>query len=321
MASNNSFIGNAHPSVIEGFYEQYLSHPETLDEGWKTFFEGFDFARTTYAGGVEEAPELFVKESKVLDLIGAYRTRGHLFTKTNPVRTRRKYDDPLTLESFGLSETDLDTVFQAGKAVGLGPARLRDIVVLLDQTYCHSVAVEFRYVRDPRVVKWLQTKMESARNTPTFTLDERLHILRKLTQAVVLEKFMHSRFVGQKRFSLEGMEALIPAMDAIVERGADLGIEEFVIGMAHRGRLNILANILNKGVDIIFAEFAGRGYPEAGYAGDVKYHLGHSSEVVTTSGKRVRLSLAPNPSHLEAVDTVVEGVARAQIDHFFIVFV
>ncbi len=317
MPLNHSYIGNADPAVIDSFYEQYLQNPETLDEGWKAFFEGFEFARTTFAPAAQAAPELFVKESQVLNLIGAYRTRGHLFTKTNPVRTRRKYDDPLTLESFGLSEHDLDTVFQAGKTVGLGAAPLRAIVELLDQTYCRSVAVEYKYVRDPRVVNWLQTKMETARNTPQFSIDERMHILRKLTQAVVMEKFMHSRFVGQKRFSLEGVEALIPALDAIVERGANLGLEEFVIGMAHRGRLNILANILDKGFEKIFAEFAGRGYPEAGHAGDVKYHLGHSCETVTTSGKRVRLSVAPNPSHLEAVDPVVEGLVRAQIDHVY----
>jgi 2-oxoglutarate dehydrogenase E1 component len=315
MNNDFSFIGNAEPSVIEGFYEDYLNDPASVDAGWRSFFEGFEFARRTFGDGVAVAPEMFVKESRVLNLISGYRTRGHLFTKTNPVRVRRKYEDPLTLESFGLSDTDLDTVFQAGSAVGLGPAPLREIVALLDQTYCRSVAVEFRYMRDPKVVNWLQTKMESCRNTPNFTLQERRHIVEKLTQAEVFEKFMHTRYVGQKRFSIEGVESVVPAIDAIIEKGAASGIEEFFIGMAHRGRLNILATILDKPFEQIFAEFEGKGYTLSEYAGDVKYHLGYSSEKVTESGKRVRLSVAPNPSHLEAVDPVVEGIVRARLDH------
>lgn len=262
-------------------------------------------------------PETLAQEAAVLNLIGAYRQRGHLFTKTNPVRSRRKYDDPLTLASFALAEGDLDTVFPAGTAVGLGPAPLREIVALLDQTYCQSVAVEYKYVRDPRVVQWLQTRMERDRNRREYALDERMHILRKLTQAVVFEKLMHSRFVGQKRFSVEGIETLIPALDAIVEHGAQLGIEEFVIGMAHRGRLNILANILDKGYDRIFAEFEGEASADPEWTGDVKYHRGHSCEKATRSGRKVRLSVAPNPSHLEAVDPVVEGIVRARLDHVY----
>ncbi|MFZ5433589.1 MAG: 2-oxoglutarate dehydrogenase E1 component [Calditrichota bacterium] len=317
MGNDYSYIGNADPTVIESLYEEFRNNPAALDAGWRRFFEGFEFARQTYGDAQLRIPEMFAKETAVLNLIGAYRQRGHLFTKTNPVRTRRKYDDPLTLESFGLSDRDLETVFQAGNKVGLGPAPLREIVRLVDETYCHSVAVEFKFVRDPQVVDWLQTRMESCRNRPAFSLDERMHMLRKLTQAVVFEKFMHSRFVGQKRFSLEGVEALIPALDTIVEKGSRLGIEEFVIGVAHRGRLNILANILDKRFEHIFAEFEGKGYSEADYAGDVKYHLGHSCEKVTASGKKVRLSVVPNPSHLEAVDPVVEGIVRARLDHVY----
>ena len=317
MPQDPTYLGQAEPAVIESLYEQYLTNPETLDDGWRRFFEGFEFARRTYGDSARQIPEMFAKESAVLNLIGAYRLRGHLFTKTNPVRTRRKYDDPLTLESFGLSESDLNTVFQAGTAVGLGPAPLREIVKLLDETYCHSVAVEFKFVRDPKVVNWLQTRMESVRNRPSFSFEERLHILRKLTQAVVFEKFMHSRFVGQKRFSLEGVEALIPALDAIVEKGADLGIEEFIIGMAHRGRLNILANILDKRFDQIFAEFEGKSVSDSDLAGDVKYHLGHSCDKATASGKKVRLSVVPNPSHLESADPLVEGLVRARLDHVY----
>jgi len=257
IGDKHSYLGNADPAVIEQLYEQFLKNPDSLDAGWRAFFEGYEFARRTYGDTTLQVPEMFAKEAAVLNLIGAYRQRGHLFTKTNPVRTRRKYEDPLTLESFGLSDRDLDTVFKAGAAVGLGPARLQDILALLDETYCHSVAVEYKYVRDPRVVNWLQTRMEASRNRREFTLDERMHILRKLTQTVAFEKFMHSRFVGQKRFSIEGVEALIPALDAIVERGADLGIEEFVIGMAHRGRLNMLANILDKNFERLYNDYKG----------------------------------------------------------------
>jgi len=317
MSRNPTYLGNADPRAIEAFYERYLENPATLDEGWRRFFEGFEFARRSYGDAALRVPEIFAKETAVLNLIGAYRQRGHLFTKTNPVRTRRQYEDPLTLESFGLSERDLDTVFQSGNTVGLGPAPLREIVALLDETYCGSVAVEFKYVRDPRLVQWLQRRMESARNRPQFSLDRRMHILRKLTHAVVFEKFMHARFVGQKRFSLEGVEALIPALDAIVETGAALGLEEFVIGMAHRGRLNILANVLDKRFEQVFAEFQGRGFSDADLAGDVKYHLGHSCEKKTASGKKIRLSVVPNPSHLEAVDAVVEGIVRARLDHHY----
>ena len=317
MPHDPTYLGHADPAFIEGLYEQYLTNPDALDEGWRRFFEGFEFARRTYGDSARRVPEMFAKESAVLNLIGGYRQRGHLFTKTNPVRTRRKYDDPLTLESFGLSESDLNTVFQAGNVVGLGPSTLREIVALLDETYCHSVAVEFKFVRDPQVVNWLQTRMEAARNRPAFSYDERLHILRKLTQAVVFEKFMHNRFVGQKRFSLEGVETVIPALDAIVEKGADLGIEEFMFGMAHRGRLNVLANILDKRFEQIFAEFEGKTVSDAELTGDVKYHLGHSCDKTTTSGKRVRLSVAPNPSHLEAVGPVVAGLVRARIDHAY----
>ena len=308
-----SFVGNADPTVLEEYYQKYLEDPSSMENGWRKFFEGFDFARTTF--GEQVVPEVIQKEWKVLSLISAYRQRGHLFTKTNPVRERRKYDEPLVLENYGLSDTDLDTVFQAGNEVGIGPATLRDILEVLQETYCHSIGVEYKYIRTPQIMDWLQTKMESTRNTRHYSRDEKLYILRKLTQAVVFEKFMHSRFVGQKRFSLEGVESVIPALDAVIETGADLGIEEFVIGMAHRGRLNLLANELDKPYENVFREFEGRVTSEADFAGDVKYHLGWSASKRTSRGRDVHLSLCPNPSHLEAVDPVVEGMVRAKLDH------
>ncbi|MCB9365849.1 MAG: 2-oxoglutarate dehydrogenase E1 component [Calditrichaeota bacterium] len=309
-----SFLVNADPAVLDDIYEKYRQEPGTVDEGWRRFFEGFEFARSLNGGVSHETPEEFQKEFQVINLIAAYRQRGHLFTKTNPVRKRRDYGGKLTLENFGLSESDLDRTFQAGSRVGLGPATLREIIRLLDETYCHSVGVEWIFTRDPKVLEWLQDRMESNRNRRHFTLDAKRHTLKMLTQAVLLEKFLHQRFVGQKRFSLEGLETFVPAMDAIVERGAVLGIKDFVIGMAHRGRLNILTNVLGKDYRHIFNEFEGKQYTDAQFSGDVKYHLGHSADKLTSTGLPVHVTVMPNPSHLEAINPVVTGVCRAKSD-------
>jgi 2-oxoglutarate dehydrogenase E1 component len=305
-----SFLANADPTVIEGYRKQ----PESVDASWRKFFEGFEFARSGNGAAPSEDLDQFKKEVNVLNLIGAYRQRGHLFTKTNPVRTRRQYGSKLVLENFGLDESDLDTVFQAGRQIELGPATLRQIVEMLDETYCHSVGVEYTFIRDPKVMDWLKHRMESCRNKLSFTRDQKLHIHRKLMQAVMLEKFMQQRFVGQKRFSLEGLEVFVPAMDAIIEIGAYYGIQEFIVGMAHRGRLNLLTNVLGKDYQHIFWEFEGKALEDELFTGDVKYHLGYSSDKTTTTGKSVHLTLAPNPSHLEAIDPVVEGLARAKLD-------
>ncbi|MCC6476723.1 2-oxoglutarate dehydrogenase E1 component, partial [bacterium] len=307
-----SFLINADPGVIDDLYEQYRVEPLVVEPGWRKFFEGFEFARSL--GVVAQPPEEVEKEFKVIGLIHAYRQRGHLFTKTNPVRKRRDYGGKLTLENHGLSESDLDTVFQAGSEIGIGPAPLRAIVAALDQTYCHSVGAEWVYMRDPKVLDWLKGRMEKSRNRRDFTREEKQHTLRMLTQAVLLEKFLHQRFVGQKRFSLEGLETFVPAMDALVERGADRGIHDFVIGMAHRGRLNILTNVLNKDFKHIFNEFDGKQYTDGTFSGDVKYHLGHSVDKKTRHGLPVHLTVMPNPSHLEAIDPVVVGNCRARAD-------
>jgi 2-oxoglutarate dehydrogenase E1 component len=257
----------------------------------------------------------FLKEVNVLNMINGYRQRGHLFTHTNPVRERRQHLPTLDLENFGLSKSDLDTVFNASVELGIGAAKLSDIIAVLKQTYCHSIGVEYKYVRTPEILSWLEQKMESVRNTPKFSINEKTRILTKLNQAVSFENFLGTKFLGQKRFSLEGAEALIPALDSVIEKGADLGIEEFVIGMAHRGRLNVLANIMQKSYKDIFAEFEGKGYSaESPFGGDVKYHLGYSTDVTTNDGKSVHLSLCPNPSHLETVNGVVEGMTRSKID-------
>ncbi|HEY9535150.1 MAG TPA: 2-oxoglutarate dehydrogenase E1 component, partial [Mucilaginibacter sp.] len=235
--------------------------------------------------------------------------------KTNPVRERRQHLPEIGLANFGLSETDLDTVFNAGVEVGIGPAKLRDIVQLLEETYCGTIGVEYLYIRNPINVKWFQQRMEGQHNKPSFSVDEKKLMLRKVSEAVIFENFLGTKFLGQKRFSLEGAEALIPAMDSVIQKGATLGIEEFTIGMAHRGRLNVLANIMKKTYKEIFLEFEGKNYDQHSTAGgDVKYHLGFSTDVDAENGKKVHLSLCPNPSHLEAVDPVVEGLTRSKID-------
>ncbi len=310
---NYSFLGAVHSNMIEIMYDQYIKNPDSVDEGWRSFFQGFDFAKEIYSEE-DEVPETFKKEFRVINLINAYRTRGHLFTKTNPVRERRKYTPTLAIEHFDLEEADLETVFQAGSTVGIGPTTLQEIITHLEQVYCQSIGVEYMYIRQPEEVEWIKNRLHQNNNIPKFNVDQKKHILHKLNQAVAFENFLHTKYVGQKRFSLEGAESLIPALDALIERGADLGVEEYVMGMAHRGRLNVLANIFNKTYKDIFTEFEGKEYEDAFIDGDVKYHLGFTSEQACDNGKKVKISLSPNPSHLEAVDPVVEGISRAKID-------
>jgi 2-oxoglutarate dehydrogenase E1 component len=327
-----SYLSNVDSAWLDDLYQQYLKDPASVETGWARFFEGFEFAKALHespsegtsssAGSKPErsvpAPngnERFQKEFRVLELINAYRTRGHLFTDTNPVRERRKYTPTLELANFQLSDADLDTMFTAGNEVGMGPSKLRDIIALLDQTYCASIGVEFKYIRNPEKIKWMLERMEGTRNTPDFTLDQKKEILEKLNEAVVFEKFLGKKFIGAKRFSIEGAEALIPALDTVIEHGAELGITEYVIGMAHRGRLNVLANTMRKSYDAIFSEFEGKDYEDALVEGDVKYHMGYSSLVRTNAGNEVRLTLAPNPSHLETVGPVVQGITRAVYEH------
>ncbi len=314
-----SFLHNADPSAIDNLYQQYQTNVESVDFGWRKFFEGFDLGAQKFESGAAISEDA-LKEINVLNLINGYRQRGHLFSKTNPLRQRRQYQPTLAIENFGLSEKDLDKTFNAGHELGLGSAKLKDIISLLEQTYCQSIGCEFTYIRDPKRRDWLQSRFEQTKNIPNLTTDEKRHFLKKLNQATVFENFIHTKYIGQKRFSLEGLECLIPALDAVVQYGAGLGVEEFVMGMAHRGRLNVLANIFNKTYSQIFAEFEGKVFQnetEEGFEdfeGDVKYHLGYSTDVKTASGKTVHLRLADNPSHLEAVNPVVKGLARAKLD-------
>lgn len=309
-----SYLHAADPALVEEQYRKFLEDPGSVDESWRQFFDGFEFALKHYPVRKKSEETVYPSEFKVINLINGYRQRGHLFTRTNPVRARRKYTPTLDLENFGLSRDDLPKSFEAGHEIGIGKATLQQILDHLQQTYCQSVGAEFFYIRNPEVRLWLQNKMEQSKNTYPFTLDDRKYIYRDLARAVLFEKFIHKKFPGQKRFSLEGAEALIPALHAIMEKGSQLGTDEFVIGMPHRGRLNVLANILKKPYREIFSEFKGMKYDDETLLGDVKYHLGFTVERPTTLGKRVKMTLSPSPSHLEAVDPVVEGIVRARAD-------
>ena len=310
-----SYLAASDPAALDNLYQQYLENPSSVDNSWASFFEGVDFATKNYpqkpqtANG--EIPENVSREFKVINLINGYRSRGHLFTRTNPVRERRKYTPTLEIQNFGLSGADLETVYQAGALIGIGPAKLSAIIKHLEDTYCQSIGVEYMYIRNTEVVEWMQKKMEGSRGRTEYSKDEKKAIFQRLNDAVGFESFLDKKFVGQKRFSLEGCEALIAALDHVIERGADLGIREFVMGMAHRGRLSVLANIFKKDCKSIFTEFEGKDYDDEEFSGDVKYHLGYSTNVKTRGGADVRMTLAPNPSHLEAVGPVVEGIARA----------
>lgn len=329
MSASFSYLSNANPEYIDQLYKSYLADPSSVPADWKSFFDGFQFAQANFDKKTQNASVspstegLGGKEFNVINLINGYRQRGHLFAKTNPVRENKSYSPTLAVENFGLSQTDLDTVFQAGAEVGLGAAPLKDIIAVLEQTYCRSIGAEYMYIREPEMLAWVRERMEKERNTPVFGVKKKERILRKLNQGVLFEDFLAKKFVGKKRFSLEGAEALIPALDAVIEKGASMGIEEFVLGMAHRGRLNVLANIMQKGYDDIFDEFAGKeneqkvvieGVEYTVWNSDVKYHMGYSHDFVSESGNQVHLSLLPNPSHLETVAPVVQGVSRAKID-------
>ena len=321
-----SFLNAAHTQFFADLYEQYTQSPDAVEPSWRSFFQGFDFGMATYNeeqlgdqlahyAGSSASSEKIQKEFNVLKLIDGYRTRGHLFTKTNPVRDRRVYTPTLALENFGLSSADLSTVFDAAKVLKLNSCSLQEILDHLNRIYCESIGVEYMYIRNPEVIQWMQDRLNINDNLPHFDIEAKKHILGKLNEAVSFENFLHTKYVGQKRFSLEGGESIIPALDAVIEAAANKGVEHFVMGMAHRGRLNVLANIFGKSTQDIFSEFDGKDYDKEYFDGDVKYHLGLTSERQTQSGKKININLAPNPSHLETVGAVIEGIARAKQDH------
>ncbi|MGB0306009.1 MAG: 2-oxoglutarate dehydrogenase E1 component [Flavobacteriaceae bacterium] len=310
-----SFLNAAHTAHFAEMYDQYLINPDSIEPSWRAFFQGFDFGMEQQAD--VEIPDDVLKEFRVVKLIDAYRGSGHLFTKTNPVRKRRQYKPTLDIKNFGLDQDDLTTVFSAGDIIGIGAATLADIIIHLERIYCESIGMEYMYIRHPERVNWIQKWINKNGNHPNFNKEQKTHILKKLNEAVTFEQFLHTKYVGQKRFSLEGGESLIPAIDALIETAALDGVEQFVFGMAHRGRLNTLTNIFGKSAADIFSEFDGKDYEEEVFDGDVKYHLGWTSNRMTDSGLWVNLNIAPNPSHLEAVNAVVEGITRAKQDRTY----
>ena len=323
MMDNFSFLNAAHTAFFADLYDQYLKDPDSVEPSWRAFFQGYDFgSNKLFQGEIVEGvtsqiPDHVQKEFNVINLIDGYRSRGHLFTKTNPVRDRRSYSPTLDIENFDLSNDDLDTVFNAGEVLGIGPQPLRIIIQHLTEIYCDSIGVEYMYIRNPEIINWIQSKLNINNNHPKLSIDQKKQLLGKLVEAVSFENFLHTKYVGQKRFSLEGGESLIPALDILIEIAADKGVKEFVMGMAHRGRLSTLVNIFGKSAKNIFSEFEGKDYEEKIFDGDVKYHLGWTTNRETLKGKKINLNIAPNPSHLEAVGSIVNGIVRSKQDSQF----
>jgi len=317
-----SFLNAAHTTYFAEMYDQYLKDPDTVEPSWRAFFQGYDFGTEKFEANGEiiegvttQIPEHLQKEFQVIKLMDGYRSRGHLFTKTNPVRTRRQYTPTLDIENFGLSKEDLTTIFNAGEIIGIGPQTLDKIIFHLEEIYCDSIGIEYMYIRTPEEIQWWQKKLNKNNNHPDYTPETKKYVLSKLTQAVTFEQFLQTKYVGQKRFSLEGGETLIPALGAIVRIAAEqYDVDEFVLGMSHRGRLNTLVNIFRKPIRELFNEFEGKDYAEDDFDGDVKYHLGSTIKKTLKSNKEITMNLVPNPSHLETVGSVAGGITRAKID-------
>lgn len=322
-----SFLNAAHTTFFADLYDQYLVSPDSVEPSWRSFFQGFDFANEFNSGPVEQLSNAYggsnesiqgaegiKKEFAVLKLIDAYRTHGHLLTKSNPLRDRSVETPDLSIEKFGLSQADLNTPFEAATQIQLPKSTLQQIIDHLEQTYCSTTGVEYMYIPSEEKVNWIAKYFESSASK--LNAEQQKNILEKLVQAAAFENFFHTKYVGQKRFSLEGLEATIPALDALITEAANQGVKDVVIGMAHRGRLNVLANIMQKPAKHIFTEFDGKDYADVAdtFDGDVKYHLGYTSERELASGDKITLNLAPNPSHLETVGAVIEGMARAKQD-------
>ena len=319
------YITNAHPSYVENIYNDYLKNPDSVDADMKKFFEGFDFAlgNGLVANGkaiaAANAPSTVSvtnldKEFAVYQLIQSYRKKGHLIAKTNPLKERKDRHANLDLANFNLADADLNTEFEAGNFLNLGKTSLQNIVAHLQKSYTHHVGVEYSALNNIKKIQWLSNEMEVGFHKP-LAIEQKKRILQKLNEGVMFEKFLHTKYIGQKRFSLEGGESTIAALDAIINIGADNDVKEVVIGMAHRGRLNVLANVMGKTYEQIFTEFEGTATPDTTMgSGDVKYHLGFSTQVETSNGKKIDLKLCPNPSHLETVDPIVIGYARSKAD-------
>ncbi len=316
-----SYVYNAHPAYIESMYKNYQADPTSVDEGWRIFFDGFEFNSNTDSEttGLQstDGKLLSTKEFGVISLIHGYRSRGHLLSTTNPLKPRRDRKPYLDLKDYGLDEGDLNKVFLAGEELGLKNATLSQIITRLQTIYCGNLGIEYAHIENREKRMWIREKLENRILDMSYGLDKskKIRILSKLNGAVIFEKFLHTKYVGQKRFSLEGGETTIAALDAIINKATEDKVEEVILAMAHRGRLNVLANIMGKTYDQIFNEFEGTAILDQSFGdGDVKYHLGYSSQLTLPNNKLVHLKLAPNPSHLEAVNPVMEGFARAKAD-------
>ncbi len=322
-----SYLNSSNAIYIDELFGQYCQDPESIDSSWRFFFDGLELGGELDPDGLSrsDGPSIsassssagssadFKTEAKVVDLIVAYRQVGRLLAQVNPLRAAPISSPLLDLARFGLSDGDLTKKFSAGHLLGLGAVSLQEIIARLKTVYCRSIGVEFAYIQDQAEREWLQSQMEASGNQANLDSATRRHILRRLTESETFERFLHTRYVAQKRFSVEGAEALIPALDAMVEKGADLGVNEFVVGMAHRGRLNVLTHVFGKKPEMIFTEFEGAYRADTSLGeGDVKYHMGFSTDLTTRQGKKVHLSLASNPSHLEFVNPVIQGVVRAK---------
>lgn len=315
-----SHLSSSDITFIDSLYDNFKQNPNSVDESWQRFFQGFEFSQvgfgTSSGTGEGISDEKLRKEINVFRLIQSFRSRGHLLADTNPVRPRKDRKARISLTEYGLGEEDRQTVFQAaGQFLGIGPASLETILDHLKKVYCGKIGFQFMHSNNTDVRRWMRERVESTALNIDFPIEKKKRILQKLNEANVFENFLQTKYIGQKRFSLEGGEVTIPAIDALVTRGADLGAKEFVIGMAHRGRLNVLANIVGKSYEFIFTEFEGASREESqGHSGDVKYHMGYTTVQTTPNNKEVFVKLLPNPSHLETVDAVVEGYVRGLND-------
>ncbi len=314
-----SYVSNADVGYLDQLYQTYKKDPSSVDATWQKFFEGYDFSVQRYGenghGTSDGEDAITIKETQVRNLIFAYRSFGHLKSDTNPVRERRDHNVNLDHKSVGLSDADLDVEFDVGAEIGMGRTSLRKIIEKLKVVYLGTIGFEYNFIRNDAVRQWFFEKCEKEYYTYNPSQEEKKQILSKLNEAVVFENFLHTKFLGQKRFSLEGGENTIPALQTIINKSAELGTKEVVIGMAHRGRLNVLSNILGKTYEQIFTEFEGNVNPDLTMGdGDVKYHLGYASHNTTPSGSKIYVKLTPNPSHLEAVNPLVVGYTRGQID-------
>lgn len=314
-----TITSSADSSYVEALYKTYQSNPESIDVSWKQFFEGFEFAlEQSLDGGLANeglSEGVLQRELKSYQLIEGYRYRGHLLSTTNPIRERKDRYAYLSIQDYGLSDQDLDKPVLVGQEVGLTNSPLREVIAQLQKIYAGNVGVEYKHIRRLDIAEWVKRHFEEEYPYKQFDVNQKKRILDKLNEASVFENFLHTKYIGQKRFSLEGGENTIPALDTMINDGAEQGIQEVVLGMAHRGRLNVLANILGKTYEYIFSEFEGEVEPDLSMGdGDVKYHLGFSSKVQTKEGREVVVKLTPNPSHLEAVDPVVEGYTRGKGD-------